>query len=263
MRNLAALHKFGIRNSITNFLLFTLRPRLIALSSFLFAAVSTQTFFIRILIYLIAELPVTFDVVLWYGSAGRLFGIPLFRVFSWPRPVAVLIGSCHTEVLTFIIKPFLAAWTRVPVDWFVLATIPDSTGTSRTVVIPEFTTLGTFDISAFALSEAWGSFSPCEHATASFVIACFVIASIVTRIRATRFFIFFIWIVLGRKSPLYSTDSGAGWAAGLCACVSQWVIAVVQAVGADGHCHVHVKLITQSIKVAVCQWTSDVIALLY
>ena len=244
MRKLAASHKFGIPNSITIFLRFTKRPRLIALSSFLFAAVRTKT--VSITFVFLAILPVTFDVVLRNGSAGRLFGLPHKRVFRWPRPMAIIIGSCHTEVLTFIVKPLLVAWSRVAVDWVVLATIPDSTGTIRAVVVPEFTTLGAFHISALAWGEAWSSFSPCEHATTFIFIA-------------SRFFIF---IILGRKGPLYSTDRGAGWVTGLCACISERVIAGIQAVGADGHCHIHVKLITKSIEVAVCQWKRDHVALL-
>ena len=114
MRKLAASHKFGIPNSITIFPRFTQRPRFIALSSLLFAAVRTQT--ISITFVFPAKLPVALDVVLWYGSAGRLFGLPHKRVFIWPRPVAVLISSCHAEVLTFIVKLFLVTWARVTVD---------------------------------------------------------------------------------------------------------------------------------------------------
>jgi len=108
-------------------------------SSFLLAAVSAQTF-IHILLLFLAKLPFSFDIVLWDRSAGSKLRLALLFVVSRERPVAELVITCHTQVLTLLFKLLLVALICVLEDSLVFTTIFFGTSIA---LIPAFTAFST------------------------------------------------------------------------------------------------------------------------
>jgi len=108
-------------------------------TSLLLAAVSAQTF-IHVLLLFLAKLPISFDVVLWDGSAGCKLRLALLFVVSRERPVAELVITRHTQVLTLLFQLLLVALICVLEDGFVFATIFFGTSIA---LIPAFTAFST------------------------------------------------------------------------------------------------------------------------
>merc|ERR1712141_559051 len=108
-------------------------------ASLLLAAVSAQTF-VHILLLLLAKLPISFDVVLRDGSAGCKLRLALLFVVSRERPVAELVITRHTQVLTLFLQLLLVALIYVLEDGFVFTTIFFGTSIA---LIPAFTAFST------------------------------------------------------------------------------------------------------------------------
>jgi len=111
----------------------------VAGASFLLAAVSAQTL-VHVLLLFLAKLPIPFDVVLRDGSAGCKLRLALLFVVSRIRPVAELVITCHTQVLTLFLELLVVALIYVLEDGLVFATIFFGI---RIAVIPAFTAFGT------------------------------------------------------------------------------------------------------------------------
>jgi len=202
---------------------FTFGPWKIAFSSLFVAVVITHTeIFKKPVVWFVFKRCVPFKfsihVVLWDGSTGCIIVI-IASVF-WEWPVAQFTISCHTVIFSWIILHFLGALFTVLEDFIIIATI-FSIG-RRLVFVPAFTALGTLDISALTWSEVWSCFAPLKYANSIIIIT--IITITITAATTIKVCVkIFRWII----KPLYSTNSSTAWTAGLCAFISECIIARV------------------------------------
>jgi len=87
----------------------------------LFAAVFAQTIFH--FSFFLAELPISFNVVLWDGSTSCAFRLILLFVVSQERHMAELIITCHAQIHTLFFQQLFTALICVLVDGIVFAAI--------------------------------------------------------------------------------------------------------------------------------------------
>ena len=150
----------------------------------------------------------------------------LIRVVNGIWPVAELVVSRHTQVSILYLLIFFSALIFKLIDAIALAAIFFVIGE---VVVPTFTALRTVSISAVARGEARSCFSP--HKQRPFF----------NSIRYDRI----------RFTPLNVADECVGWAADFWALVRDRVGVSIEAVGADGHRHMFIKLTSKRLKIAV------------